>query len=62
MAHSNHHPPGKGKRKRLLNHLDAYHTASSHYVASGSKQVKVLLALHTSDQLRGVSARACLMM
>ena len=48
----------EGKRKRLLHHLETYHIASNYYVASGSKQVKVVLALHTSDQLRGMPGRS----
>ena len=41
-----------------LHHLETYHIASNYYVASGSKQVKVVLALHTSDQLRGMPGRS----
>jgi hypothetical protein len=45
--------PCQGRRLRLVQHLNTYHTSDSHHVASGTKQVKVVLALHTSDQLGG---------
>ena len=35
---------------RLTHHLETCHTKDVHYVASGTKQAKVVLALHSSDQ------------
>ena len=47
----------QGKRKRLGNHLHTYHVLENYYVASGAKQMKVVMALHTSDQLNGAIGR-----
>ena len=38
---------------RLRNHVRAYHTAAKQYVPSGTKQLKVILSLHGTDQCHG---------
>ena len=41
---------------RLLDHIASYHVKRTQYVCSGTKQIKVILALHNSDRLEGARA------
>ena len=41
----------KNNRGRVLQHIQRYHCASKQYCASGTKQMKLVIALHDSDRL-----------
>ena len=41
-----------GRSKRLVEHLQRYHTKKRGFCCSGTKQVRVILALHDSDMLQ----------
>ena len=41
----------KNNRGRVLQHIQRYHCASKQYCTSGTKQMKLVIALHDSDRL-----------
>ncbi|CAE7421452.1 unnamed protein product [Symbiodinium natans] len=41
----------KIKRGRVLHHVQTYHCLAKQYVASGTKQLKLIIALHDFDQI-----------
>ena len=36
-----------------MDHIKKYHAPAQQYVCSGTKQLKIIMALHDSDQLEG---------
>ena len=42
----------KNRQGRVLEHVRQYHSERKQFVASGTKQLKIIIALHDHDQCR----------
>ena len=48
----------KHNSSRLFEHASRYHSAKQQFTASGTKQLKMIIALHDQDRLQGSSSEA----